>query len=334
MNKDKTLGCFLESFFNKYLRMQRRASESTIAAYRDALLLLMRFVADSKGKTPSRLSLTDFTREQTLAFLDYLEKERGNSCRTRNARLAAIRSFMNHAALIEPDKMGLAQRINSIPFKRHDRKTVTYLQEDEIDAILGVPDQSLPSGRRDYAMLLFLLRTGARVSEAIGINAADIRMDKPACVILRGKGGKERAVPLADDLRASIKALLRERRISESGNAPLFVNAQKQRITRFGVSHVLQKIVREAVKTRPELMKKRVSPHIMRHTLAMQLLQAGVDLTTIKSWLGHVSLDTTHLYMEADIEMKRKALDKCGLPQGEEKSLPLTDEIITRLMAL
>jgi site-specific recombinase XerD len=329
-----TLAQLLQSFFHRRLIAQRRASPATVSAYRDALRLFLLFASKRADKPPSRLRLEELDRDMVLSFLDHLEQERHNSIRTRNVRLAAIRSFFQHVAYCDPAAMGLANRVLSIQGKRTTKRLLGYLRQAELDTILTAPDQRTPQGRRDYALLVFLARTGARVSEAVGVNAADLRLQRPSHVVFRGKGAKERAVPLAKDTVAVLKALVDERGIATDSRSPIFVNARGQRLTRKGVTHILRRAVTIATKTKPSLATTPVSPHTLRHSLAMSLLQSGVDITTIQSWLGHASVNTTHQYVEADLQMKRRALEKCSHPEVSPTPYRPTDEVLALLESL
>lgn len=328
--KPPTLAFLLESFFRNRLAAQRRASPATIAAYRDALRLLLVFASERAGQPPSRLRLEDLDHEVVLAFLDHLETTRGNSVRTRNARLAAIRSFFQHVAYSDPAAMGIAQRVLGIPGKRTSRRVVGYLRDDELEAVLAAPDRSTAQGRRDHALLLFLARTGARVSEAVAVNVMDLRLDNPSQVLLHGKGSKDRVVPLEADIITVLRCFLAEGRHRRPDD-PVFVNARGKRLTRFGVIHLLDRAVAGAGQAAPELVKRAVSPHTLRHTRAMEMLKGGVDLTTIQSWLGHANVATTHHYTEADLEMKRKALALCEHPDAEPVRYQPTDELLALL---
>ena len=329
-----TLGSLLETFFHQRLIAQRRASPTTVATYRDGLRLLLVFAGRRVGRPPSKLTLNDLDRDTVLSFLDHLEKDRGNSVRTRNARLAAIRSFFQHVACADPAAMGIAQRILAIPGKRGVQRMINHLGPGEVGALLAAPDRRTVRGRRDHSLLLFLAETGARVSEAIGVNAADLRCERPCQVLLRGKGAKERVVPLREDSAAVLRALRDERGLDAHDAAPLFVNGRGNRLTRFGVTHLVRRVVRVAQATQPGLARRTVSPHVFRHTAAMALLQSGVDLTVIRSWLGHVSLDTTHHYIEADVEMKRRALEGCSGTGAKPKRYRPTDPVLAMLEKL
>ena len=230
---------------------------------------------------------------------------------TRNARLAAIRSFFHYVSYLDPTSMGIAQRVLSIPKKRTDRPVLDYLRSAELDAILAAPDRSTALGRRDHALLLFLGQTGARVSEAVAVNAVDVQLKRPGHVRLLGKGRKERVLPIDHALSEVLRALRDERGLGPHDEQPFFVSRRTQRLTRFGVTHILRRAVQTASDTQPKLATRRTSPHLFRHTAAMRLLQSGVDLTTIRSWLGHAHVDTTHRYLDADLEMKQRALAAC-----------------------
>jgi len=321
----------IESFFHKRLIAQQRASPQTINSYRDSIRLLILFASEQTKKRPSLLSTKDLDRELILSFLDHLEKERGNSIRTRNARLVAIRAFFHHVAYSDPAAMGVAQRVLTIPGKRTSRRVIGFLRAEELGPILKSPNTNTVNGRRDYTLLHLLARTGARVSEAIEIRPADLRFEKPWQVLLRGKGSKERIVPLAKDMAVLLKTLCHERGLTPDSQAPLFVNSRGHSLSRHGVIYILDRAVEEATKQNPELAKKSISPHVLRHTTAMNLLRSGVDLSTIKSWFGHENLNTTHQYVEADIEMKRLALEKCDVPAAGMTTYRGKDNLLTML---
>jgi site-specific recombinase XerD len=329
-----TLASLLESFFRKRLVAQRRASPATINSYRYALRLLLVFASERLGKSPSRLTVEDLNNDMVLAFLDHIETGRGNCIRTRNARLAAIRSFFHHVAYSDPASMGFAQRILGIPGKRTSQRVVSYLSREELDAVLSSPDLNKVEGRRDRALLLFLSRTGARVSETVGVNHADLRLETPTQVLLHGKRSKDRVVPLARDLVVVLRALREEHHIPAQAKLPVFVNVRGRRLTRFGVIHIVRRAVDKAADVIPRLAERSISPHTLRHTTAMNLLQAGIDMTTIQSWLGHASVTTTHHYVEADVEMKRRALAKCEFSNVKCARFQPTDEILALLDSL
>ena len=314
MSAHLSLAPLLQSFFRNRLTKQRNSSPSTIASYRDALRLLVLFAAERTGRKPCALDVEDFDRDLVLAFLDELEEKRKNTIQTRNARLTAIRSFFHHVAANDPASLGIAQRILDIPVKRSHIEVTHHLSRHEVDALIEAPDQQTPRGRRDRALLLFLARTGARVSEAIGVNPGDLQLDRQRPqVLLRGKGRKERIVPIPNDLVKALKALMNERGVALHEPCPLFVGTHDIRLTRFGATHIVRRAVATATLAKPELARKSISPHVLRHSLAMTLLQSGVDLLTIQAWLGHSQVATTHRYAAADVEMMRRGLDKAGV---------------------
>jgi len=316
MSKPPNLARLLESFFRRRLIEQRNVSPLTIAAYRDALRLLVLYASRHAKREPCRLEVRHLDRDVVLGFLEHVERDRGNGPRTRNARLTAIRSFFRHVAASDPSALAIAQRVLDIPCKRTVLRAPRHLSAVAINTLLDAPDQQNSLGRRDYALLLFLARTGARVSETIGVDVADLRLDRPPHVLLRGKGRKERLIPLAPDLAPALEKLRKERGLGCDAREPVFVGARGQRLTRFGATHVVRRAVRHASAHAPELARARVSPHLLRHSLAMRLLQAGTDLATIQAWLGHANLSTTHRYAEADAEMMRRSLEVSILRQS------------------
>jgi site-specific recombinase XerD len=267
-----------------------------------------------------------------LEYLDYLERSRSNGVHTRNARLTAIRSFFHHIAASDPASIGVAQRVLAIPSKKSDVPTTHYLSVGEMNTLIHAPTPNSPRGRRDRALLLFLARTGARISEALGVDAADLSLDGARSqVLLRGKGRKQRMVPLASDISVAIDNLLRERGVGRHEHVPVFVGVHAQRLTRFGAVHIVRRAVAAACKQMPDLARKRISPHIFRHSLAMALLQSGVDLLTIQAWLGHAQVATTHRYAAADVEMMRRALDKAGIQRDGARLYRPKDPVLSLL---
>ncbi|MBV8575570.1 MAG: site-specific integrase [Acetobacteraceae bacterium] len=332
MRVHPTLPSLLESFFRNRLAKQRNASRSTIDSYRDTLRMLILFAAEHTGRKPCALSVEDLDRDLILAFLDELENKRKNTIRTRNARLTAIRSFFHHVAANDPASLGTTQRVLAIPIKKSHMEVTHHLARRELDAIIDAPDQRTLRGRRDRALLLFLARTGARVSEALGVDARDLRLDcRRPQVLLRGKGRKERVVPISEDLAKALKALMSERGAPHDEACPLFVGANGTRLTRFGATHIVRRAVATAMLSTPELAHKSVSPHVLRHTLAMRLLQSGVDLLTIQAWLGHSQVATTHRYAAADVEMMRRGLDMAGIA-GKDPARFRPKDAVLRLL--
>jgi integrase/recombinase XerD len=308
MNTTTNFQALLQSFFTDRLMRQRQASPETIASYRDAFCLLFRFVQQRSNKVPSSLEMQDLDGPLIVDFLWWLENERGNSARTRNARLAAIHSFFKYASLYDPTHSELIQRVLAIPGKRYDRAPVEYLTRSETEALLATPDQSTWGGCRDRTLMLLTVQTGLRVSELIGLDCENIALGKGAHVRCKGKGRKERCTPLRKESAEALRLWLQER----NGRPldPLFSNARGRRLSRDGVEYILRKHLTAAAQQCQSLKKKRVSPHVLRHTAAMDLLQHGVDRSVIALWLGHETLETVDVYVHADLQMKEKAMAK------------------------
>lgn len=296
----------LQLFFTDRLAQQRQASPRTIAAYRDALKLLLGFVHDRTGKTPTQLDWADLDATVVSAFLNHLENERHNSVRTRNVRLTAIRSLFTYAALRHPEHALLIQRVLAIPPKRFDKRIVTFLTPAEVDALIAAPDPARWEGRRDRAMMLLAIQTGLRVSELIGLNCGDLTLGAGANVCCEGKGRKQRAVPLTAPVEAVLRAWLAERAGLPAD--PLFPTRSGRRLTRDAVALRVRTHAATATTRCPSLRGKAIHPHVLRHTCAMSLLQAGVDTTVIALWLGHAGVRSTDAYVHADITIKEKAL--------------------------
>lgn len=301
-----TLAPTLQAFFTDRLARHRQASPHTIAAYRDALKLLLVFTAQHTGTQPSELKITDLDAPLIGAFLDHLETERGNGARTRNARLAAVHALFRFAALRHPEHAAVIQRILAIPPKRFDRRLVTYLTEPEVTALLAAPDTDTPTGRRDHALLVLAIQTGLRVSELTALTCADVRLGTGAHVNCLGKGRKQRITPLISATTTVITAWLAERR-GEPGD-PLFPSRHGTTMSRDALERRLAKHVATAAHVEPTLTEKKISPHVLRHTAAMRLLTAGVDSTVIALWLGHETVATTQIYIHADLALKEQAL--------------------------
>ncbi len=301
-----TLAPTLQAFFTDRLIRQRQASPHTVAAYRDALKLLLAFAAQHTSKQPARLEITDLDAPMVGAFLDHLETDRGNSVRTRNARLAAVHALFRFAALQHPEHAAVIQRVLAIPPKRFDRRLITYLTEPETAALLAAPDTTTWTGRRDHALLALALQTGLRASEITGLTCTDIRLGAGAHVNCVGKGRKQRITPLTAITTAVISAWLTERHGLPSD--PLFPSRYGTAMSRDALERRLDKHAATAADTAPTLVEKNVSPHVLRHTAAMRLLEAGVDTTVIALWLGHESAATTQIYIHADLALKERAL--------------------------
>jgi site-specific recombinase XerD len=296
----------LQAFFTDRLARQRHASGQTIAAYRDAWRLLLSFAADRTGKQPAKLDIADLDAPLIGDFLDHLERGRGNSPRTRNARLAAIRSMFAYAALRHPEHAETIARVLAIPAKRFDRALVTWLTEPEVDALLAAPDKATWAGRRDHAILALAAQTGLRISELTGLTCGDVHLGAGPHVSCHGKGRKQRITPLTTVTVTVLRAWLAERH-GKPGH-PLFPNRTGGQLSRDAVEKRLAQHAAAAEAECPSLKEKNVTAHTLRHTAAMRLLHAGVDTSVIALWLGHEQADTTQIYLHADLELKEKAL--------------------------
>ena len=298
----------LQCFFADHLLRQRQASPHTVAGYRDCFRLLLQFAKERLGRSPSQLRIEDLDAPFIGHFLDHLESTRKNCPRTRNARLGAIHSFFRYVALEEP-ALGLhCQRILAVPNKRHVRRPIDFLNREERDTLLAVPDSSTWMGRRDRTLLLVAIQTGLRVSELIGLNCQDVILGTGAHVRCLGKGRKQRCTPLRPETAKMLKAWLRERHGQPED--PLFPSIRGTRFSRDAIERLITKYVRRAEPTCPSLKRKHVSPHVLRHAAAMDLLHHGVDRTVIALWLGHESAETTKMYLHADMRLKEKALSR------------------------
>jgi site-specific recombinase XerD len=303
----------LEAFFTDRLMRQRKASPHTIAAYRDTFRLLLCYAKERLKKPPSALTFQNLDAPFIGAFLNHLEKQRANSARSRNLRLAAIHAFFRYVAFEHPDHSGLIQRVLAIPNKRYDRALVEFLSPLEVEALLAAPDRNTWPGRRDQALMMLALQTGLRVSELIGLCCQDITLGTGPHVRCKGKGRKERCTPLTKQTVAIMRAWLRE--LGGQPSDPLFPNARGGPLSPDGVQYLLSKHVAVAQRSCPSLKKKRVTPHVLRHTTAMNLLQAGVDRSVIALWLGHESVVTTQIYIDANLALKEQILKKTASPK-------------------
>jgi integrase/recombinase XerD len=327
-----TIAPHLQAFLADYLCRQKRLSPQTIVSCRDTFRLLLTFLRDHSGIEPSALRIADVDAPAVLRFLEYLEQQRGNSVRSRNIRLSAIRSFFRLVALRDPDSIGIATRVLAIPIKREDTKLIGYLTRPEMQALLAAPDQAKWSGRRDHALLLTLYNSGARVSEVITLKRAQVCFDTSTFVHLTGKGRKERTVPLWPDTAQMLKTWFRE--LGEHAGGLAFPNTRGKPLSRDGVAYLLQQAVLRAIPTCPSLANKHISPHVIRHTTAMHWLQAGVDIATIALWLGHESIESTHVYLETDLAMKEKALEKLEPIAGAWQRFHADDPLLAFLASL
>jgi site-specific recombinase XerD len=306
----------IRDFFDQHLLSQRGLSSHTVLAYRDTLKLFLKFVCLRLRTTCTTLTLEDLTADTVRGFLDHLERVRKNGVPTRNARLAAIHAFFNYLASIDPRHLAQAQTILTVPFKRHSHRVAEYLERDEVLKIFAGIDGRTLQGQRDDALLRMLYNTGMRVSELVSLDVNHLRFSRPYTVRIHGKGRKERTCPLWNETVAALKTYLEKRGVRLDDPVPLFINHEGNRLTRFGVRHIIGHRVSEAANTCPSLLTRRVTPHTWRHTTAMHLLQSNVDLNMIRSWLGHASIETTNGYVEIDLEMKRKTL------KSAEKLIP------------
>jgi integrase/recombinase XerD len=307
----------LEAWFTERLITQRNASPRTIIAYRDTLRLLLRYAHEKTGKQPCQLDFADLDASLIGGFLDHLEHDRGNSARTRNQRLAAIHSLYRYAALRHPEHADMIARVIEIPVKRHERRLISYLDLDEIKALLAAPDPSTWHGRRDHALLLLAVQTGLRVSELTSLCLRDITLGTGAHCRVTGKGRKERCAMLTTETVAVLCAWLEERQGRDDN--PLFPTRQGRALTPKAVAWLLDKHTTTAALSCPSLSEKRVTPHVLRHTNAMLLRAEKVDLLTIALWLGHESTSSTEIYMHADNRLKQEAIDRiapAGIPPG------------------
>ena len=327
-----SLAPLLQRFFTQRLMQQRQASPHTISSYRDTFRQLLKFIQQRLRKPPSRLTFEEIDAPLIVAFLDELEKRRGVSVRSRNLRLTAIHSFFRYAAFEVPAYSAQIQRVLAIPSKRFTRTLVQFLTRPEVDALLAAPNQHTWSGRRDHAFLLVAVQTGLRLSEMTGLKCKDLIVGSGAHLRLIGKGRKERCTPLAKSTIAVLKAWLRE---PQRGDGDvLFPNARGNRLSVHGVQYLLTKHRTAASKVCPSLKDKRVTVHRLRHTMAMDLLQAGVDRSVIALWLGHESVETTQIYLEATLAMKERALEKARPPSGKPGRYQPGDQLLGFLNGL
>jgi integrase len=326
------LGTLIETFFCKRLISQRRASSHTIASYRDTFRLLLAFAQKRLSRPPSQLELKDITPSLVSDFLDHLEATRGNRVRTRNLRLTAVRSFFRFAALEAPDHGGVIQRVLAIPNKRCQRPLIGFLTRPEIEALLAAVDPRTWIGRRDYAFLLVAMQTGLRLSEITALRREDVILGPGAHIHCVGKGRKERDTPLTKVARRVLQAWMKEPWPIKS--AFLFPSISGGRLSADAVQDLVNKHVAVARMQCPSLVKKRVTPHLLRHTAAMELLQAGVDQSMIALWLGHESVETTQIYLNANLALKEEILAKINPVNGKPGRYRPTDRVLSFLSSL
>ena len=332
MNTPTSLAPLLERFFTQRLMQQRQASSHTIRSYRDTFRQFLIFAQQRLHQPPSRLNVEQLDAPLIAAFLDELETHRGLSIRSRNLRLTAIHSFFRYAAFELPDHAAQIQRVLAIPSKRFARTLVSFLSRAEVDVLLAAPDRTTWSGRRDHAFILTAVQTGLRLSEMTGLKSEDLILGAGAHVRVIGKGRKERCIPLAKSTLAVLKIWLRE---PQRGDGDvLFPNARGERLSVHGVQYLLNKHRVAASSACPALKEKRVTVHRLRHTMAMDLLQAGIDRSVIALWLGHESVETTQIYLEATLAMKEQALDKVTPLQGKPARYQPGDQLLRFLNGL
>lgn len=316
------LGTILASFFNDHLKLQRGLRPNTIKSYADAMRLLLQFAAVTGKKKVTRLGLDDLNADVVCRFLNSLEESRSNAAQSRNQRLAAVRTFFEYIGQRFPERLEQAQKVAAIPRKRVQPPETIFLERDEIEATLAALPADGRSALRDRALLVFLYNTGARVQEAADLRASDVHFDPTPRVHLHGKGDKWRVCPLWEETSALLKKLL-------SGHGPrcppdrsVFVGVRDEALTRFGIYKIIRRYTTEVVKKGPDGQSRRISPHVWRHTTAVHLLEAGVEVNVIRAWLGHVSLETTNRYAEITLRTKQAALEKCTLPLSAEERIP------------
>jgi integrase/recombinase XerD len=315
------LASTLRAFFGDHLPAIRGVSPHTIRSYRDSVALLLRFLASTTQRPVAALDVPDLTVDHTVAFLHHLEQERRVTATTRNVRLAAIHAFARFLAAREPTHLEQAQRLLGIPFKRARTRPITYLEYEEIAAVLASVDRSTRAGRRDYVLMATMFNTGARVQEILDLRAGDLQLTKPYQLRLVGKGQKVRWCPVWPQTAQLLRAWCAERQLDLRSQAPVFVNQRGLPLSRFGVRFILTKHIRQAAHRQPGLQSKKLHPHSLRHSTAVHLLKSGVDLPTIAHWLGHASVNTTNRYVTVDLDLKRRALARAQ-PLGTSRSAP------------
>jgi len=301
---------YLTNFLSKYLPAERGASKNTITAYRDTFVLLIQYMV-SIGVKLNKVTLNKLDRQSILGFLEWIQKSRNGSDRTRNMRLSAVHSFFKYLQYQYPDGLQTYQEILGIPMKKSQQKTISYLSIEGIALLLQQPDSTTPKGRRDLALLSLMYDIAGRVQEIIDLTPSSVRLDKPPTIKLTGKGNKTRIIPMLEGQVKLLQGYMEEHRLNESGvnMRPLFFNSKMEKLTRAGVNYILMKYVKRAAEKNPRLIPKHISCHCLRHSKAMHLLQAGVNLVYIRDILGHVSVTTTEIYARVDTRKKREAIE-------------------------
>ena len=332
MTTASSFSSLVQCFFTQYLCEHKQVSPRTVTAYRDTFRLLFAFLQERTGHPPSDLKISDLDAPEVLAFLDHLEKARENSARSRNARLSAIRSFFKYASVRDVEHLAIVNRVLAIPNKRAVRPMITFLTRSEMDTILLTMDRETWLGSRDHALLLTMYNTGARASELINLKCGQISFGSPTMVQLHGKGRKDRSVPLWPQTSRVLQQWFRVLQATEGSLA--FPSIRSTVLSADGLAYLLQHAVAKAIPKCPDLAHKRVTPHVIRHTTAMHLLQAGVDIAVIALWLGHEGIETTHGYVEADLELKQRALDKLTPTSGKVSRFKPGDSLLAFLSGL
>jgi len=316
----------IQRFFSEYLPNQRNCSPNTIASYGDSFRLFLEYMLEFHRVVPSRITLADISAQNVLAFLNHLEKDRKNGIATRNSRLAAIRSFLHYLLILNPTLAGNVQGVMRIPQKKKKKKVLEYLTREEIDAVIDATSKDTWSGRRDKVMFQLMYNTGARVSEIIDLKVSDIRIESKGVIHFLGKGRKERHMPLWKNTVSMLRQWIKANRYTD--DSPLFLSNRNQKLSRSAVTKRLEDAVKKAIPLCPTLKKCHVSPHTIRHTTAMHLLQKGNDITVIAMWLGHERIETTHIYIAADMKMKTKALGSLQEPSRKNSLFKASDSLL------
>ena len=330
--KPSRLPTLVQRFFTERLTEQVNASPNTIAGYRDTFRLLLMFASGQLGRPPTKLAVEDIDAALVGNFLNYVEADRGNSARSRNTRLAAIRSFFRFVAMLEPDLLRHCQKVLDMPNKRYVKRSIDFLERHEIDAIIAAPDRSTWAGRRDHTLLVLALQTGLRASELISLRTSDIVLGTGAHIRCQGKGRKERSTPLRRDTARLLQAWLHECRGNETDI--VFPTIRGTRMSRDALERLISRHALTAARFCPSLAEKRVSPHVLRHSTAMELLHHGVDQTVIALWLGHESVETTQVYVHADLRLKEKALARMVAPDAKPSRYKPSDKLLAFLETL
>ena len=316
------LGSILTSFFNDHLKLQKGLRPNSITSYADAMRLFLQFVAKASGRKITQLGLDDLDADAVSSFLNSLETDRGNAAQSRNQRLAALRTFFEYVGRRFPDRLGQAQKVTFIPRKRSQPPETVFLERDEIESTLAVLPAQGRHALRDRTLLVFLYNTGARVQEASDLRVGDVHFAPSPRVHLHGKGDKWRVCPLWVETATLIKRLMLEQASGADPNRPVFVGAKETALTRFGIYKVIRRYTKHVVKQRADGQPKAISPHVWRHSTAVHLLEAGVEVNVIRAWLGHASLETTNRYAEITLRTKQAALENCTLPGATDQRIP------------